>query len=233
MLKIDFVPNDYLQQRESGRTNLMYLFLVGVFILATGLTFLVIKMRQKNVASELAAINLDMAKVSRQIAQLEELRIKSREMMKTMLTTAELLEPVPKSIILASLTNNLPDGVSLLQLKFIQKEPKLSSLKKKKTASQYQAANATVPEPRISREKLLETHITIRGVARSDIEVAGYIAKLGTSILFDDIKLVESKEHKVENLKFREFELKTMLRKNVLLTKEDIAAIKVSHRRMM
>ncbi len=233
MLKIDFVPNDYIQRRESGRTNLMYLFLVGVFILATGLTFLVIKMRQKTVASELAAINLNMAKVSGQIAQLEELKIKSREMMKTMLTTAELLEPVPKSVILASLTNNLPDGVSLLQLKLVEKEPKLSSPKKKTTASQYQAANATASEPGISKEKLLETHITIRGLARSDIEVAGYIARLGESILFDDIKLVESKEHKVEKLKFREFKLKTMLRKNVLLTKEDIAAIKVARRKMM
>ncbi len=49
---------------------------------------------------------------------------------------------------------------------------------------------------------------------------------LSGSVLFDSVALVESKEHKIDNTRFREFKLKTMLRKNDVLSKEDIGKIK-------
>lgn len=232
MLKVDFVPNDYIQQRESGRTNLVYLFLVAVFILAIFMTFVVIKMRQKVVTSELAALDVKMAETGEQIVQLEKLKIKSKTMMKTMLTTAQLLDPVPKSIMLASLTNNLPATASLLELKLIQKESKQPRVPKA-PASQYQSAGKVAQKPEMSREKRMETHIAIRGIAPSDIEVALYIARLSESILFDNVELVESKEHKIEKVKFREFKLKAMLKKEIMLTREDIVSIKSMNRRML
>ena len=111
---INFVPNDYIQQRQSSRANILYLMLLMAMIGAIGITFGFIKMRQRAVQAEIAAFNTRMAKAKEQIAQLEELKVKGKTMLKTMVMTAELLEPVPRSIVLASLTNNLPSGVSLL-----------------------------------------------------------------------------------------------------------------------
>ena len=113
---INFVPNDYVEQRQSSRANFLYLMLLTAMLGAIGITFGFIKMRQRAVQGELTQLNTRMSAANQQIAQLEELKAKSKTMMKTMVMTAELLEPVPRSVLLASLTNNLPSGVSLTDL---------------------------------------------------------------------------------------------------------------------
>jgi len=231
MVKIDFVPNDYIQQRRSSRANFMYLILFVAFMVVVGVTFSIIKIRQRAVESALVAVNAKMAEAQEQITQLEELQIKGKTMMRTMAMTAELLEPVPKSVILACLTNNLPSGVSLLELKLTVKEAKPSA-SKSASASQYQAASAAGGTA-VSKEKILETHIEIKGIAPSDIEVANYIAQLGDSILLTNVALVESKEHKIDKTKFREFKLTAVLKKDVRLTKEDIESIRAKSSKMI
>ena len=231
MVKIDFVPNDYIQQRRSSRANFMYLILFVAFMVVIGVTFSIIKIRQRAVESALVAVNAKMAEAQEQITQLEELQIKGKTMMRTMAMTAELLEPVPKSVILACLTNNLPGGVSLLELKLTVKEAKPSA-SKSASASQYQAASAAGGTA-VSKEKILETHIEIKGIAPSDIEVANYIAQLGDSILLTNVALVESKEHKIDKTKFREFKLTAVLKNDVRLTKEDIESIRAKSSKMI
>lgn len=231
MVKIDFVPNDYIQQRRSSRANFMYLILFVAFMGVVGVTFSIIKIRQRAAQSALVAVNAKMAEAQEQITQLEELQIKGKTMMRTMAMTAELLEPVPKSVILACLTNNMPGGVSLLELKLTVKEAKPSA-SKSASASQYQAASAAAGTA-VSKEKILETHIEIKGIAPSDIEVANYIAQLGDSILLTNVALVESKEHKIDKTKFREFKLTAVLKKDVRLTKEDIESIRAKSNKMI
>jgi Tfp pilus assembly protein PilN len=225
MSKIDFVPNDYLQQRESNRANFMYLILFAVLMLAVGMIFSIIKMRQKAVKMELAAVTAKMSQAQDKIVQLEELKSKSTKMMQTMIMTSELLEPVPRSVILASLTNNLPSGVSLLEIKLMEKETKTAP--KRASKSQYKAASAKAAAASEQPvQKMVETIIEMVGIAPSDIEVANYIAKLSNSVLLDNVSLVESKEHKIDETSFREFKLRTMLKKNIILTREDIRRIK-------
>jgi Tfp pilus assembly protein PilN len=228
MAKIDFVPDDYIQQREGNRANLTYLILLAVLMSAICVTFSIIKIRQRATQNELAALVQQMSQAHKQIAQLEELKIKSRTMMRTMVMTAELLEPIPRSIILAALTNNLPDGVSLLETKLSEKEI-VRSASAPARSSQYQAAGTKAAAQQEPPQKGFETTIEIKGIAPSDIEVAAYIARLSGSVLFDSVALVESKEHKIDDTRFREFKLKTMLAKNSVLSREDIGKIREKH----
>jgi Tfp pilus assembly protein PilN len=189
---------------------------------AIGVTFSVIKMRQKAVSSELQAIESKMAGAQLQIAQLEEIKTKSKKVMGAMVMTAELLEPMPRSLILASLTNNLPSGVSLLELRLNETELKTNTHAPK--TGQYQK-NTQKPVS-TNQKPATETSIEITGIAPSDIEVAGYIAKLSSSILTETVELVQSKEHKADNSKYREFKLKVKLKSNISLSREDIEIIK-------
>ena len=229
MAKINFVPDDYVQQRRASRANVLYLMLLMAMLGAIGITFGFIKMRQRAVQAELVQLNQRMSQANQQIAQLEELKLKSKEMMKTMVMTAELLEPVPRSIILASLTNNLPSGVSLVDFELQEKEVRVvrPSTSKATGGSQYQKKTATTanskPQPPAN---IIETNLEIKGIAPSDIQVAGFIARLSGSILFDDVSLIESKEIEVEKIKYREFRLKAMIRSDLALTKEDIDSIR-------
>jgi Tfp pilus assembly protein PilN len=148
-------------------------------------------------------------------------------MMKTALTTAELLEPVARSVLLASMTNDLPAGVSLLRLKLVQKEPKKSNQVVSTTKYQQAQSDKDGVDSRVSREKLLETHIAIEGVAPSDRQVAAYIESLSGSSLLDSVALVESKEHKIEEgTMLRRFKLTALVSRDIHLTKEDIEKIK-------
>ncbi len=240
MININFVPDDYVQNNESRRTNLMYLVLFAVVMAALGGSFMTIKLRQRALIAEEKRVSAKMAQAEEAMKQFEELQAKRKVMIKTALTTAELLEPVPRSVLLASLTNNLPPGVSLLRLKLVQKKPK--RIHRPVSANKYRAAqakNSAAGQSKVSPEKLLETYIDIEGIAPSDIQVASYIEQLCGSTLLDNVALVESKEHKdrrpsrtqavylgASESAYREFKLAAMLRKDVHLTEEDIGKIK-------
>jgi len=234
MANINFVPDDYVQGNESRRTNLVYLVLFAVVMTALGGSFVAIKLRQRACSTNEKIVNERMAEIREVINQFEQLQAKRREMMKTALTTAELLEPVPRSVLLASLTNSLPSGVSLVELELIQKQPRKSSRTVSTTrSSKYQAAQSenakaqenSEPEEE-NPEKLLETHISIGGTAPSDLQVASYIERLSDTSLLDHVALVESKECKIEDNTFRQFKLTAMLKKDVHLTKDDVESIR-------
>jgi Tfp pilus assembly protein PilN len=235
MLNINFVPDDYIQSGECWRTNLMYLVLFTVVMAALGGVFMTIKVRQGALGVREKLVNAKMIQAKEAIKQFEELQAKRRIMITTALTTTELLEPVPRSVLLASLTNNLPMGVSLLRLNVVQKEPKAAN--RVAVTNKYeraQAKKATAAQPEVSQERLLETCIDIEGIAPSDLQVAAYIEQLSASDgLLDNVSLVESKEHEIEGTIFRKFKLTAMLRKDIHPTKEDIGGIRAKCKRAL
>lgn len=222
MSRVDFVPEEYIQQRESGKANFMYLLLFGAMMCGIGVTFSIIKVRQKAVAAKLATVNAKMAQAGEQILQLEQLKTKGKDVMKTMVMTSGLIEKVPRSIILACLTNNMPTGVSLLELKIEEKEITLKTPKPAARTAGAAAAAAAAETPQI----IVETTVNISGIAPSDIGVANYIARLSESILLDRVSLVESKERNIDDMKFRQFKLNAYIKSDMLLTKEDISSIR-------
>jgi Tfp pilus assembly protein PilN len=227
MLNINFVPDDYIQKRESMRANLFYLVLMVLVMAGLGGAFGVLKFRQKSIIAQAAVINTKMEQAKKEIAQLEDMQVKRKEMMKAALMTAELIEPVPRTVLLAELTNSLPAGVSLRNIKFSEKQRTVQVQAK----STYDQAKADAKTAQIPPEKLMETIIEIEGLAPSDIQVAGYIAQLNNSILLDDVALVLSKENSnKEESTYREFKLTASLRKGIHLGQKDIEGIRSKRR---
>jgi Tfp pilus assembly protein PilN len=228
MSNINFVPDDYIQSNESRRANLMCLVLFCVVMAGLAGSFVTIKIRQRACHEQEKQVNAKMVKLEQSIKKFEDLQTKRKEMMRTALTTAELLEPVPRSVLLASLTNNLPPGVSLLKLDMIQKEaPRPSAAER--TRSKYEASpnkGSADPEAKLSGEKALETRMQIEGLAPSDLQVAAYIEHLSSSALLSNVALVESKERKVDSAMWRQFKLTAMLSREVHLTKDDVDHIR-------
>jgi len=230
MVNINFVPDDYVRSKESRRTNMLYLVLLAVVMAGLGGVFLTIKVRQHALKVKDDLLNAKLAQAREAIEQFEELQSKRKAMMKTALTTAELLEPVPRSILLAELTNNLPTGASLVRVKFVQKEPRRVTATT--PTSNYQKGQAPKSESAgASKEKFLETFIDIEGVAPSDLQVASYIEQLSNSALLQNVALVESKEHNIDEVTFRQFTLTAKLKKDVHLTDDDVKRIRTKAER--
>lgn len=228
MVDMNFVPEDYTQNSESRRTNFLYLALLGLVMVALGGSFMTIKLRQRAFRIKGRLVDAKVAQAHEDINRFEQLQENRKVMMKAALTTMQLLEPVPRSVLLASLTNSLPLGVSLVRLNLIQKEPKQAG-NLAAPANKYreaQAKKATTAQAEVTREKLLETHIDIDGLAPSDRQVAAYITRLRSTSLLDNVALVEIKEHKVEDRTFRKFKLTAILRKDVHLSSEDVVRIR-------
>ena len=214
-----------MEKCNSSRTNLLYLVLLLVVMVLIGATFATIKVRQRSLDKQQEFVNMKISEAQQAIKQFEQIRSRKLQMEKTVLMTTKLLEPVPRSVILASLTNNLPAGVSLLELDLQEKKETITIAAP--TTSKYEAEASANTAP-ITKE-IVRTDIEIRGIATSDIGVAGYIANLGTSILFDDVDLVESKEYEIEEVKFREFKLTARLKGGIHVTVADINKIKTRH----
>lgn len=228
MSNINFVPDDYVQSNESRRANLMCLILFSVVMAALAGSFVTIRIRQRACGAEESLVDARMAKMEESIRKFEDLESKRQEMLRTALTTAELLEPIPRSVLLASLTNTLPPGVSLIKLDLTQKQDR-SRIPAPSPKTNYQAARQKstsslggVPSP----EQSLLIQMDIEGIAPSDLQVAAYIEHLDNSILVDNVALVESKEKKIEDTAFRQFKLAAVLSREVHLTKEDIDEIR-------
>jgi Tfp pilus assembly protein PilN len=220
------VPDDYVQGNESRRTNLMCLVLFSVVMACLGGSFVTIKIRQKACGTEEQLVNSKMTRMEESIAKFEELQTKRKEMMKTALTTAELLEPVPRSVVLASLTNCLPAGVSLTKLHIVQ-EDKRSRSRRSPSRSKYSSAKGGAKTSgNKSAEPEEDTKLEIEGIAPSDIQVADYMEALSILPLLDRVALIESVEKKEDDTLYRHFKLKAMLNKEIHLTKEDVDDIK-------
>jgi Tfp pilus assembly protein PilN len=230
MANINFVPDDYVQNSESRRTNLMYLILFSAVMVGLVASFASIKMRQKSLVRTEKAVNQRLTRAQEAIKQFEELQARRKAMLKTALMTSKLIEPVNKSVLLASLTNNLPSGTSLLNVTLVQKKIKAPPKPRTKyDASKAKVAQAEVAE--ISPEELRQTDISIEGVAPSDLQVAACIEHLNSSTLLDNVALVESKQYSLNDTVWRRFKLTATLAGDVHLTKDDIESIRGGYSR--
>lgn len=225
MSKINFVPDDYIQNSQSRRTNMMYIVLFSLLMVVLGSVFMTIKVRQHASDAMEKRIDAQLVQKREDITRIEQIQSKRKQILKTALTTVDLLEPVPRSVLLASLTNNLPQGVSFLKLSLVQKEPKRKTVTASSNYEKAKDKKAKASRPKVSKEKSLDTFIDIEGVAPSDIQVAFYIENLNNSYLLDNVTLVESKEHKIKDTTFRQFKLKAVLRRDAYITDERINEI--------
>ena len=235
MSKIDFLPNDYVQQRNSNRANFLYLVLLVAVMASIGIMFLVIKVRQRSVHKELTAITVSMAKAREQIELVDQLQAKGKGLLQTASITTGLPDLVPRTIILACLTNNLPEGVSLLDLKITDKAV-VSEAVEEISKSQYAAASAALSKSLkndYAPARVVNTNIEITGIAPSDIEVAKYIAKIGDSFLLDSVGLVESKEYVIDEIKFRRFKLQAVINRREKLTSVEVEKLRSKRKAIM
>jgi len=200
-------------------------------MVAIGGAFAAIRMRQHTLDGRESSLDAELVKKKEQIRTVEQIQKQRNAMWTTAVTTVELIEPVPKSVLLALLTNNLPKDVGLLRIGLIQKEQPAAA---KLQADKNQTAQAGQKQPgeAVSKERLLETRIEIEGTAPSDIEVASYIEQLSNSPLLKNVALVESaqmqkqgsKQDSAED-KTRRFKLTAVLERDIAITNNDIEQI--------
>jgi Tfp pilus assembly protein PilN len=214
---IDFVPDEYIQRKESRRANYFYFAILALIVFAIGGSYSLIKIRQHAIAREAKAVDAKMITVQLAVKQLEQIQSRKQEMMKTALLTAELIEPVPRSLIVAQLTNALPDNVSLIKVEI-----------EKKTATSGQSSNKydAVKAAQKNTGQNLVTELVISGLAENDIGVADFIAGLSMSEMLENVCLVQSKNKEKSAVSHKEFKLTAQVRRDFTGNLDNVETIR-------
>jgi len=228
--KIDFLPEDYIEKKAQQRTNVICLVLFLLVTAGVGGGFAVTEQRQREIDKRSTKINREMLQVSESLKQLDMLKKQRKEMMHKASISASLMEPVPRSLLLATMTNDLPTGVSLLKYDIKSKDLAEKNRKKgRKSRSRNKKSkmkNKTKGKNNDKDKKIdprkWETSIELTGLAPTDIQVAKFIRRLNDSPLFSHVNLVFSEEHEMSEELLRHFKLAVMLDPDVRASEEEV-----------
>ncbi len=225
---MNFLPEDYLEKKAQQRTNIICLLLFVVVISAVSIGWFITEKRRRVMVSEQAEMAQKMTLAAESLKKLDDLEKKKLQMKEKAELSAMLTEPIPRSLLLATVTNNLPSGVSLISYELESKEIKQSeppvTKKKIKTASKKKEDE----KPKIKPKKF-ETVIDFIGVANSDLEVAQLIKDLSKSHLLSAVSLSYSEEFVKNDMNYRKFEINTSISPEIRATEEDVLWARQQH----
>jgi Tfp pilus assembly protein PilN len=207
---MNFLPRDFMERRGRRRATLLCLGLAGVAVLALGGMCALYVMRAFSVSSLRAVVEQQYREAGRQIEQLKLLEDRKADLVRKVELSADLLERVPRSHILARLTNALPSDTSLqvLVMSSVEVEvpaPKPTTTKEDKASAAPSKGGKSKRPEKIRRR---EIQFRVDGLAVTDVQVAEYIARLTADPLFEEVNLKFSEEFPYEpGVTMRRFEL--------------------------
>jgi len=209
MNKVNFLPEDYVEKKAQHRTNLICLGLFFVVMAGVAGGFVVTEKRQREIDKQVEKVNEDMTRANESLKQLEELEKKKYQMMQKAAVSASLMETVPRSLLIATVTNDLPVGVSLLDVKLeCKKQDSAANKPKEKSKNKKKSDNGKSEKKEEALEPLqFKSTMEVMGLAGSDIQVAQLISNLNRCSFFTQVNLVYSEECVEKEETLRKFKL--------------------------
>lgn len=214
--QLSFLPDDYLERKQRHRTNAIC---ATLFVIVVGSVFAAWYFSKRSLSEleqQYTGIELQYTEAAKRIQQVREMQAKQRTMANQAELTASLLERVPRSHLLAEITNAIPTGLSLLEFDLVSRvrPPAPAATPPAGGAGGVTARDAAragqQPAPR-AEPRQFNVQMKITGVAGTDVQVASFISKLSLSKLFRDVNLVVSEEHTIESRKVRRFTIEMTL----------------------
>jgi len=212
--QLSFLPDDYLARKAIRRTNVIFAILFVITVSAAGAAFTYAKKGVKIAREANDIARNDKAQAARPIEQFQKLQEKQRTMAMQAELTSSLIEKVPRSFLLAELTNSLPMGVSLVDMNLESRKRSAPPPAPKSTFETKSAAAAGAPpvNPKSQVQPIVyDVTMKVTGMASNDVQVAQFITKLNASKLLKDVNLLISDEFKSGDDKLRKFQIEMTL----------------------
>ena len=195
--QLSFLPEDYLERKARRRSNMICAGLFVVVMAAIGSAFTMSDRGLRDIEKQRADVDAKYTQAAKRIKEVQEMKDKQQRMARQAELTDSLLERIPRSYLLAEITNSMPSGVSLLDLALeskarpIKVEPAKTQFEEKKRAKKKEAAQQVEAAP---APKQYDVNMRLTGIADNDVQVAQFITKLNVSSLLRDVNLVISDE---------------------------------------
>lgn len=231
-----FIPEDYLQRQIERRHIAVNLILLGsVFCGVTG-AFAVTNRQWSSVKAQQQDINVQYTAEAKKIEQLKLLETQKDEMLDKAEIASMLIERVPRSILLAEVTNRLPAPVTLTELTLASKrikdpapDPKAAAKNAAPAAKPQSLAGKPAPAkpgapapaskpgaPPAPEEKprppRMEFTVSLTGLSPTDEDVADFHSALKACPLLERCDLVSSTATTVNDQPLRKFRVEAVIR---------------------
>lgn len=218
-----FLPEDYVQRKAEGRANIIGLTLFCAVMGTVVAAFFVTNRNWKSVHDEREAIAVQYTAAEPEI----ELLIKLEEQKEQMLQKAEivtaLIEPVPRSILMAELVTRMPEEMTLLTVelkgrrvaeatttKADDKNKRRTSVRGRQAGSlggTKTGASADDAETKSILPPRYEYTLTLIGVTTKNEDISDYMDGLKLSPLLRRVDLKEVDSQKMNDRQLRKFEI--------------------------
>ncbi|MBC8108953.1 MAG: PilN domain-containing protein [Anaerolineae bacterium] len=214
--ELSFLPDDYLERKAQRRTNAICAGLFLVTLIAIGSTFHFSERSNRDVDKTYDLKLREFTAEAKRIQQAEQMQEKQRTMARQAELAASLLEKVPRSFILAEITNAMPPGVSLMDFVLESKKRNLAppqstvgatAFEQRKATEAQKKANAAAAaaNQQMAEMKLYDVGMKLTGIAPTDVQVAQFIRKLNGSKLLKDVNMVITDEFTQDGEPMRKF----------------------------
>ena len=226
MKVINFLPDDYLERCRRRRANIVCLAIAATAVVALGGLSGFAFFNVLSVASVRGAVEQQYQEASQQIDQLRQLEEHRSTLLRKVELSTGLLERVPRSQLLARLTNYLPPHTNLVAVAMRLEDIEIKAPQPPggnaaggaggPAAQAVDAAKnvAKAPLPADARKdksgayKVKQCVFRVDGMAPTDFEVAEYIQRLAADPLFRHVDLQFSEEFPYkEGVLVRRFQL--------------------------
>lgn len=218
-----FLPEDYVQRKAEGRANIIGLTLFCAVMGTVVAAFFVTNRNWKSVHDEREAIAVQYTAAEPEI----ELLIKLEEQKEQMLQKAEivtaLIEPVPRSILMAELVTRMPEEMTLLTVELKGRRVAEAAPVQGQAAQQQRTsvrgrqagslggtktgASAEATEKASILPPRYEYTLTLTGVTSTNEEVADYLEALKMSPLLRRVEMHYTERQKMKDLELRKFQI--------------------------
>lgn len=203
--ELSFLPEDYLERKARRRANLLCGALSVVVMGTVGAAFAMSERSMRGLDARLAQVDQQYNEATVKIAQVQKLHAAQKQIVQHAELAETLVEKVPRSNILAELTNGLPPGTSLLEFS-------LDSVQRSAPPPpQGSAQGQTAADPKKAASPGVDVKIRLTGIADNDVQVAQFISKLNRSPLFKDVNLLISDSFQQDKATLRRFQIEMVL----------------------
>lgn len=212
-----FLPEDYLDRKIARRTNLICVGLFLVMIAAIGAAFYVQNRQDVGTRGELVDVNNAFTKRADQLRQIKLLQEQQQQMIDKAKVVRQLVERVPRSIILAEMVNNMPPALSLLEFDLETKATpasrNLTALDRAKAKQDKDKAEADGKVEIVPRQVFVD----IEGIAKKENQITEFMGNLTHHALFMNVGLEFIEQDTIEQTDLFRFRIRMELDQSVLI----------------
>jgi Tfp pilus assembly protein PilN len=194
--ELSFLPEDYLERKARRRANYLCGALSVIVMGTIGSAFAACERSMSALDSVAAEIDHRYDEATVRIAQMDKLHSAQKQLVMHAELAATLVERVPRTNILAELTNALPPGTSLLDF-YLESNPR----------SAPSQGDSKKPDD----HPAYDVKMRLSGIADNDVQVAKFINTLNQSKLLKDVNLVITDTFVQDKTTLRRFQIDMML----------------------